>query len=140
MNFRIAEVLCIYFCISTMIVIYTVKANYSPLMRGFVPCLSGLGDKTAFVVRNVLITYSNVERHIFDLSHNDLRNVCWLETNIQVVSKRKLSMNGWDTKEGIKNIKIVKNRNQKPLGTQENTQQEWIFNRMMPLYNLISRI
>ena len=121
-----------------MIVIYTVKANYSPLMTGFVPCLSGLGDKTAFVVRNVLITNSNVERHIFDLSHNDLRNVCWLETNIQVVSKRKLSMNGWDTKEGIKHKKILKSDNQKPLGTKENSQNEWVFNRVMPLYNLIS--
>ena len=46
-------------------------------------------------------------------------------------------MNGWDTKEGFKSKKKMKNQNQKHIGTNENFQNYLLFNKMMPLYKLI---
>ena len=56
------------------------------------------------------------------------------------MNKGKLSMNRWDTKEGIKSTKKIKNLIEKPVGTIQISQFDLDFKQIMPIYNLVSRM
>ena len=54
--------------------------------------------------------------------------------------KRKLSMNGWDTKEGIKNKHKMKNLVKKPIRRIQKSQIDLDFKRIMPIFKMMSAL